>query len=253
MSAPASPSAPVSPPLCGIVLVDKPFRLSSTSVVRVVKRRLMNSGLPKSIKVGHGGTLDPLASGLMVILVGKATKLCDQIMAGRKRYVAEVDLSRFSTTEDMEGELTTVNVPTPPTREQIQAAIPAFVGTIMQIPPHHSAVWIDGKRAYDIARSGKTPDVRARPVEIQAVEILAYEWPILKLDIRCGKGTYIRSLARDIGVALGTGGMLASLVRTEVAPFTLAQAMKLDDVPDPMMPAMMTAVPGAPGVGSAAG
>jgi len=120
-------SAPISGPLCGIVLVDKPFRLSSTSVVRVVKRRLMNSGLPKSIKVGHGGTLDPLASGLMVILVGKATKLCDQIMAGRKRYVAEVDLSRFSTTEDMEGELTTVEVGVggPPTREMVQAALPA--------------------------------------------------------------------------------------------------------------------------------
>lgn len=242
-------STPLSPPLCGIVLVDKPYRLSSTSVVRVVKRRLMNSGLPKSIKVGHGGTLDPLASGLMVILVGKATKLCDQIMAGRKRYVAEVDLSRFSTTEDLEGEFTAVEVGAggPPTREMIAGVLGAFVGTIMQRPPHHSAVWIDGRRAYDIARSGQTPEVQARPVEIQGIEILAYEWPILKIDVRSGKGTYIRSLARDVGVALGTGGMLVSLVRTEVAPFTLEQAMKLDDVPDPMLPEMMRGVPVAEG------
>ena len=162
---------PISQPLSGVLLVDKPYRLSSMSIVRVVKRRLMNSGLPKSIKVGHGGTLDPLASGLMVILVGKATKLCDQIMAGRKAYVAEVDLTRFSSTDDLEGEMTPVDVATPPTIEQIHAILPRFIGTIMQRPPNHSAVWIDGKRAYDIARKGETPDIKSRLVEVLSIDV----------------------------------------------------------------------------------
>jgi len=236
---------PISQPLSGVLLVDKPYRLSSMSIVRVVKRRLMNSGLPKSIKVGHGGTLDPLASGLMVILVGKATKLCDQIMAGRKAYVAEVDLTRFSSTDDLEGEMTPVDVATPPTIEQIHAILPRFIGTIMQRPPNHSAVWIDGKRAYDIARKGETPDIKSRLVEVLSIDVVSYEWPTLVLHIRCGKGTYIRSLARDIGTALGTGGTLGNLRRTEVAPFHVENAWTLDNVPDPLSPSVLMQVPKA--------
>lgn len=232
------------PPLSGIVLVDKPYRLSSMSIVRVVKRRLINSGLPKSIKVGHGGTLDPLASGLMVILVGKATKHCDKIMAGRKRYIAEVDLSRTSTTEDLEGELTTIDVPTAPTRQQVEAVLPMFVGTIMQRPPDHSAVWVDGRRAYKIARKGKTPDIAARPVEVLSIDIINYTWPLLTIDVACGKGTYIRSLARDVGAALQTGGVLVNLRRTEVAPFHVDQAWHLDNVPDPLHRDRLVPVPG---------
>ncbi len=230
-------------PLSGILLVDKPYRLSSMSIVRVVKRRLMNSGLPKSIKVGHGGTLDPLASGLMVILVGRATKHCGAVMAGRKRYIAEIDLSRLSTTDDLEGKMTAVDVPVPPTHEQVLAAIPAFVGVIMQRPPDHSAVWVDGKRAYDIARKGHTPDIAARPVEVLSINITNYQWPLLTIDVACGKGTYIRSLARDIGTSIGVGGVLTALRRTEVAPFHIDLAWKLDDVPDPLSPASLMPVP----------
>src|SRR5690606_33081612 len=113
-------------------LVDKPYRLSSTSIVAVCKRRLINSGEPKSTKVGHGGTLDPLASGLMVILFGKATKLCDHVMLGRKRYTATIDLSRLSTTDDLEGEISDIPVDTPPTREQVESALTAFRGVIQQ-------------------------------------------------------------------------------------------------------------------------
>ncbi|MGE4196741.1 MAG: tRNA pseudouridine(55) synthase TruB, partial [Phycisphaerales bacterium] len=215
------------------------------SIVRVVKRRLINSGLPNSIKVGHGGTLDPLASGLMVILVGKATKHCDRIMAGRKRYVAEVDLSRSSTTDDLEGELTPVDVATPPTRDQIDAALRTFVGVIMQRPPDHSAVWVDGRRAYKIARKGHTPEIAPRPVEVLSITITNYEWPLLTIDVHCGKGTYIRSLARDIGAALHTGGVLVALRRTEVAPFHVDQAWPLDHVPDPFPREQLTPLPSA--------
>lgn len=222
------------PPLAGILLVDKPYRLSSTSIVAVCKRRLRNAGEPKSSKVGHGGTLDPLATGLMVILFGKATKLCDRVMLGRKRYEAEIDLSRFSTTDDLEGEISTVDVPTPPSLDHINAALAAFRGVIMQRPPIYSAIWVDGKRSYDLARDGSAVELKLRPVEIHELSVISYEWPMLTIDVACGKGTYIRSLARDIGVSLGVGGMLIGLRRTEVAPFHIKDAVHLDDVPDPL-------------------
>lgn len=226
--------APQPPPLSGLLLVDKPYRLSSTSIVAVCKRRLINSGEPKSTKVGHGGTLDPLASGLMVILFGKATKLCDRIMAGRKRYITTIDLSRSSDTDDLEGVLTDVHVVTPPTREQVDAALARFRGAIMQRPPIHSAMWVDGKRSYDLARAGKAVELKERPVEIHELSVMEYAWPLLTIDVACGKGTYIRSLARDIGAALGCGGVLTALRRTEVAPFDVNDAYHLDNVPDPL-------------------
>lgn len=222
------------PPLSGLLLVDKPYRLSSTSIVAVCKRRLINSGEPRTTKVGHGGTLDPLASGLMVILFGKATKLCDRVMAGRKRYTATIDLSRSSDTDDLEGVLTPVHVATPPTREQVEEALTRFRGVIMQRPPIHSAMWVDGKRSYDLARAGKTVELKERPVEIHELAIIDYDWPNLTIDVACGKGTYIRSLARDIGAALGAGGTLTALRRTEVAPFHIKDAIHLDNVPDPL-------------------
>jgi tRNA pseudouridine55 synthase len=226
---------PPHPPLSGLLLVDKPYRLSSTSIVAVCKRRLINSGEPKSTKVGHGGTLDPLASGLMVILFGKATKLCDRIMAGRKRYTATIDLSRSSDTDDLEGVLTDVPVASPPTREQIDRVLAErFSGIVMQRPPVHSAVWVDGKRSYDLARAGKAAELKERPVHIHDIHVLDYAWPALTIDVLCGKGTYIRSLARDIGAALSTAGVLTALRRTEVAPFTLAHSYHLDNVPDPL-------------------
>ncbi len=242
---PKADAAP-SPP-AGVLLVDKPYRLSSMSVCRVVKRRLMNAGFPKSIKVGHGGTLDPLASGLMVILIGKATKLCDRVMAGQKRYTAEIDLSRFSSTDDLEGELSAAEVGVVPTIEDVRRVLPAFTGTIQQRPPAHSAIWIDGERAYDLARAGKKPKMELRAVEVISIDVVGYEWPRLTLDIRCGKGTYIRSMARDIGTALGVGGMLTGLRRTEVAPYSIEQAIHLDNVPDPLTPDRLIALPLAGG------
>lgn len=232
MTTPPSPTPP--PPFAGILLVDKPYRLSSTSIVAVCKRRFINSGEPRSTKVGHGGTLDPLASGLMIILYGKATKLCDRIMAGRKRYTATIDLSRSSDTDDLEGVITGVPVSTPPTLDQVHAALANFRGVIMQRPPVHSAIWVDGKRSYDLARAGKATELKLRPVEIHEMNLVEYAWPFLTIDVACGKGTYIRSLARDIGATLGVGGMLTALRRTEVAPFHVKDAYHLDNVPDPL-------------------
>lgn len=233
------PIAPV-----GLLIIDKPRGPTSMSVCRVVKRRLRNAGAPRTTKVGHGGTLDPLATGVVVVLIGRAaTRLCDEVMAGPKRYTAEVDLAHRSTTDDLEGELTEVNLLRPPSLEEVRAACDAQTGTIDQVPPAYSAIWIDGRRAYDLARAGKDPQMKPRPVTIHAIEILEYSFPRLTIDIHCGKGTYIRSLARDIGSGLGAGGMLASLRRTAVGDFTLDRAIPLDDVPDPLLPDSLLPLP----------
>lgn len=201
------------------------------SLCRLVRARLVVGGAPKRVKVGHGGTLDPLATGLVVILIGKSTRLCDAIMGGRKRYIATVDLSRVSNTDDREGEIAEVPVEVPPMRERVDDAVRGFVGTIQQRPPVHSAIWVDGKRAYHLARKGKLDELPARPVQVYHIAVMEYLWPRVTLDVVCGKGTYIRSLARDLGAALGVGGMLVSLRRTEAEPFVIEQARKLEELP----------------------
>lgn len=223
-----------APTPSGLLIIDKPYRLSSMSICRVVRAKLVRGGAPKRVKVGHGGTLDPLATGVMVVLVGKATKLCDRVMAGEKRYVADLDLAHLSSTDDKEGEVTEVNMLRAPGREEFEAVLPRFVGTIMQRPPIHSAIWVDGKRAYDMARAGEEFELPARPVVVHAIELLEYDWPRARIDVRCGKGTYIRSLARDLGTAVGGGGMLMDLRRTAVGPFTIDRAVGLDDLPQPL-------------------
>jgi len=220
------------PPLSGILVIDKPESLTSMTVCRAVKRKLIAGGAPKKVKVGHGGTLDPLATGVVVVLVGKATKLCDRVMSGRKAYLAGIDLSRTSTTDDREGDLTDVPVERPPTREQVEAAAATFVGTIQQRPPMHSAIWVDGRRSYHLARSGKGEELPARPVVVHSIRVAEYAWPRVDLHVECGKGTYIRSLARDLGASLGCGGMLVSLRRTRVGEFTIDHAAPLDSLPE---------------------
>lgn len=205
-------------------------------VCRNIRWRLVQGGAPKRVKVGHGGTLDPLATGVLVILVGKATRLCEQIMRGEKRYLTEADFSRLSTTDDREGQTTEVPVPREPTREEVEAACRRFVGTIQQRPPAYSAIKVGGQRAYKLARKadasgGEVPELAPRPVEVRSITLLEYQWPRAMLDIVCGKGTYIRSLGRDIGGALGAGGMLLSLRRTQVGPFGIDRAVRLDDLP----------------------
>lgn len=218
----------------GLLIVDKPEGFTSMGVCSRIRGRLKRAGDPKRIKVGHAGTLDPLATGVLVVLVGNATRLSGRLMSTDKRYLADIDLSAFTTTDDREGERTPVSVPAPPSPETIVAACRRFTGTIMQAPPAYSAIKVDGKRAYRLARAGQSPALDPRPVTIHAIDVIDYVWPRLSLDVRCAKGVYIRSLARDIGRALNTGGTLASLRRTQVGRYTIDVATPLDALPDPI-------------------
>lgn len=214
------------PDLNGILAVNKPLGWTSAYVCRLIRSRTGGA------KVGHAGTLDPLATGVLVICLGRATKLIPDLMDESKHYLATIDLSRTSTTQDLEGELTEVAVEREPSADDVAQACAAFVGPIMQTPPMHSAVWIDGERAYKKARRGEEVAVRARPVVIDAIQVVSYCWPLLVVDVECRKGTYIRSLARDIGERLGTGGMLTALCRTRVGAFGVEDAATPEEASD---------------------
>lgn len=205
--------------LAGLLVVDKPLGWSSMDVVRRVRRA---AGF---VKTGHAGSLDPLATGVVVCLVGAATRHVEAIMALPKVYEASLDLSAFTRTDDREGEREEVAVATPPTPDQVRAALARFAGEIDQVPPSFSAVHVEGQRAYALARAGEAPALEARRVVVHEMELVAYEWPLVTVRLRCGRGFYVRSLARDLGVALRTGGHLAALRRTAVGPYTLDQAV----------------------------
>lgn len=228
------------PDLNGLLIIDKPLGLSSAAVCRRVR------ALSGGAKVGHAGTLDPLATGVLVLCLGSSTTSAERVMAGEKRYLADVDLSAFSTTDDMEGEATPVAVERPPSEAQLREALAALTGTIMQAPPAFSAVHIGGERAYRLARRGAEVAPPARPVTIHSIDLLAYEFPLATLDVRCAKGTYIRSLARDLGVALNTGGRLAALRRTGVGEFTIDRALPLAELPQPIEPEHLLPPPPEP-------
>ncbi len=223
-------------PICGVLNINKTLTLTSMMVCRVVKGKLKSGGAPKKVKVGHGGTLDPLATGVLVVLIGKATKQQDRIMGTDKAYRAVVDLAHTSESCDMEFEQVPVVISREPTLEEVRGVCDRFEGAIQQTPPMYSAIKVDGHRAYALARKGVDVEMKSREIRIDSIEIVDYSFPMLTIDIRCGKGTYIRSLARDIGVELGVGGMLASLERTEVGGFTIGDALTLDELPDVLDP-----------------
>lgn len=216
------------PPIAGILLIDKPLRLTSMAVCAKIRGKLRGGGAPKRIKVGHGGTLDPLATGLLVVLVGKATRMCEQVMADDKEYLAAIDLAHTSPTDDLESAPQGLEISRIPDRADVEHALADFVGLVDQVPPAHSAMWVAGQRAYDLARRGRDPGLAPRPVRIDAIDILRYDFPTLEIRVTCGKGTYIRSLARDIGRSLHTGGMLAALRRTRIGAFRIENAQTLD-------------------------
>lgn len=211
----------------GLLILDKPMRMSSAQVVALIKRRAGGKD-----KVGHAGTLDPLATGVLAIAIGSATKAIDRLMATNKRYRTVIDLSAFTTTDDAEGTRTEVNVSQPPTSDMVQRAVQSFTGEFLQKPPAFSAVKVGGRRAYAIARAGGEPIIEPRPVIVQALELVAYAWPHVELDIFCAKGFYVRSLARDLGTALGVGGHCASIRRTAVGSYTLETAIPVDQLPE---------------------
>ncbi|MCC6683118.1 MAG: tRNA pseudouridine(55) synthase TruB [Phycisphaeraceae bacterium] len=217
----------------GLLIVDKPVGCSSMDVVRHV-RRAARLACGRKVRTGHAGSLDPLASGVLLCCLGPATKRIGQLMDLTKIYVAEVDLSAFTATDDREGERQQVTIAQPPDEQQVRQALKRFLGDIEQRPPAFSAVHINGKRAYKLARKGEVVEPAARMVRVDAIELISYQFPLLALRITCGKGTYIRSLARDIGKALGTGGHLASLRRTAIGSYTVQQALPLDHFQKPL-------------------
>lgn len=223
--------------LSGLIVVDKPVGLSSMGVVRRVRRA---SG---GAKTGHAGTLDPLATGVVICCLGKATKCVEKLMGQPKAYDTTVDLSAFTNTDDLEGERQEVEVPDPPTREQVEAVVGQFIGEIQQTPPAYSAIHINGQRAYKLARRGEVVDMPVKTVRIDAIDILDYAWPMLTLSIACGRGTYIRSLGRDIGKQLNTGGHLAALRRTAVGGYNLDIAHTIERFESPITEVDLLPVP----------
>lgn len=212
----------------GIVVLSKPAGITSRDAVDHACKAL------RTREIGHCGTLDPLAKGVLVLVVGRARRLQELLARSRKVYVARIRLGAFSETDDAEGPITEVTpAPAPPTQEVLASAIVPFRGDIEQRPPRYSAVKVDGQRLYDLARRGQGVDAPMRRVKIYEIELLRYEWPDVELRVACAGGTYVRSIARDLGAALGTGGYLAELTRTESGGFNLAEATE----PEALTPA----------------
>jgi tRNA pseudouridine55 synthase len=208
------------------LVLDKPLGLSSAAALNRVKR-----SLPRGTKLGHAGTLDPLATGVLVCLVGKATKRSDAVMGMAKQYEGVVRLGATSDTDDAEGPITPTSMPwTVPDADGVRAVLRTFVGSISQMPPAFSALKIAGRRACDRVRDGQSVELKPRIIRIDAIELLAITGTDVRIRVDCGKGTYIRSLARDIGNGLGSGGYLAELRRTRVGAFDLARATTLEAI-----------------------
>jgi tRNA pseudouridine55 synthase len=208
----------------GLVNLDKPSGMSSRAAVDVVKRAV------KPFKSGHAGTLDPLASGVLVVCIGAATRLIEYVQSMRKSYRGTFLLGRESDTEDTEGELRLLDEAREPTADELASAAARLVGRIEQRPPSYSALKVGGRRAYDLARSGKPVDLAPRPVNIYRLEIQSYAYPELTLEVECGSGTYIRSLGRDLAELAGTAAVMSSLTRTAIGPFQLARAWPPDKI-----------------------
>lgn len=208
--------------LNGYLIIDKPLDMGSTQVVNKLKYFL------KPKKIGHAGTLDPLATGVLPIALGHATKTIQFVMDGEKTYRFEITFGAETTTDDLEGDITNTS-DFLPTEAQIRAVLPDFIGKIKQVPPQYSAIKINGKRAYDLARKGQEAQMPEREVVISRLELLEYTAQKAVFEADCSKGTYIRALGRDIGRKIGCLGHISLLRRTKCGPFTLNHAILLDN------------------------
>ena len=211
-----------------IAVLDKPLRWTSTDVVRKVKFALRKLGYRK-IKVGHAGTLDPLATGILLVCIGRATKMVDALQAEEKEYVADVMLGATTPSYDLEHPVDRTFPTEHITREKVLAALSSLTGERLQEPPVYSAKKIDGTRAYELARAGEEVTMRKATVNIYELELLEYDLPRIRIRVRCSKGTYIRSLAHEIGQALESGAHLTSLRRTRSGGFTLEKAFEFEE------------------------
>lgn len=214
----------------GIVIpVDKPYEWTSSDVVRKIKVPLKKLGF-KNIKIGHAGTLDPLATGVLLICVGKATKSAEALQSEAKEYVTTIELGAVTPSFDLEHVVSERFPYEHITREAVEEALKSFVGEQEQVPPIFSAKMIDGKRAYDYAREGKEVEMRKAIVTFYEMELLDFSLPKVTIRMKCSKGTYVRSVARDLGLMLGSGGYLADLVRTKSGRYNVEDCYKLEEV-----------------------
>lgn len=220
----------------GLLNINKPPGITSRKVVDHIAK------LVEPAKAGHAGTLDPMATGVLVICVGAATRLTSFVQQQPKEYRATFQLGKRSNTDDITGEVVDVSNASPVSQNQIETLLPQFIGKIEQVPPQFSAVHINGRRAYELARKGKPVEMKPRTVEVYRITLNEFRYPEMELDIECGSGTYIRSIGRDLGNLLGCGAVMSNLVRTRIGPFRLVDAADLDQLtttslPDVLLPA----------------
>ncbi|MBR2242579.1 MAG: tRNA pseudouridine(55) synthase TruB [Prevotella sp.] len=217
----------------GVILsIDKPYAMSSFGALAHI-RYLLTKKMRYKVKVGHAGTLDPLATGVLILCTGKKTKEIETLQAHTKEYVATLQLGASTASHDMEHPVDEVFPTEQITRERIEQVLTSFVGDVQQVPPVYSAVCVNGKRAYQLSRKGKDFEIKAKTVHIEEIELLHFDEEMMQMSIRvvCGKGTYIRSLARDIGEALDSAAYLTSLCRTRVGDISLQQCITLEQFP----------------------
>lgn len=225
-----------------VLYFDKPLYWTSFKLVKIVRTRISRKLKIKKIKVGHAGTLDPLASGVMIICTGKATKLIESFQYQTKEYVATLQLGATTPSFDRETEIDGVYPTEHITREGVETVLRQFVGSIQQVPPVYSACKIDGRRADDFAHKGEDVELKAKELVIDEIELLEYQSDIIKIRVVCSKGTYIRALARDIGQALDSGAHLIGLVRTRVGDVRLEDCLQVDQIDELVEKAVVTEV-----------
>jgi tRNA pseudouridine55 synthase len=214
----------------GVINLDKPSGASSARLVAKVKRLL-----PKGVKIGHAGTLDPFATGVLLLLVGKATKSCEKLMGERKGYEATIKFGARTATDDPEAPEEIVEGATAPSEAAVREAAGRLVGAIRQRPPAFSAMKVGGQRAYKLARQAlstgsEVVELKERVVQVYELEVVEYAWPLARVRVECGRGTYIRAIARDLGDALGVGGYLTELRRTFVGRFHVRDAVMVERI-----------------------
>lgn len=216
-----------------IIYINKPYRMSSFGALAFVRTRISKKIGVKRVKIGHAGTLDPLATGVLILCTGKKTKEIEQLQYKTKEYTATLQLGATTPSYDMEHEVDNTYPVEHITKELIEQTLTQFTGEIQQVPPEYSAVRVDGKRAYKLKRKGNEVELKAKPVRIDEIELLSFDEEKKQASIRvvCGKGTYIRALARDIGKALDSGAYLTALCRTKVGDVQLTDCLALDDFP----------------------
>ena len=215
-----------------ILYIDKPLHWTSFRLVKVVRGKLLEKLKLKKLKVGHAGTLDPLATGVMILCTGKKTKQIDGLQAGVKEYIATIKLGATTPSFDMETEIDAEYPVEHITEEMVRECLQKFVGEIQQIPPDYSACKVNGKRAYDLARNDVAFELKPKLLVIDSIDLTNYDLPNITVSVACSKGTYIRALARDIGVSLHSGGHLTSLIRTRVGDATLDKCLQVDELDD---------------------